>query len=902
MALPCIKQHSEEDCGAACLASIAKHYGRTFAISRVREAVGTGQHGTSLLGLSRGAEALGFNARSVRTSPDILDRMSEAPLPAIIHWKGYHWVVLYGQRGKKYIVADPGVGIRYLSKKEVTEGWNDWVLLLLEPDYTRFSEQKDDDLGGIQRFLKRVLPYRGILLEAFFCALAVGILSLGHPILIQILTDDVLVRGDTKLLMAVVIAVCAMNLFSSSLRFVQSNIVAHFAQRLQLGFVFEFGRQILRLPLAYYEARRSGEIVSRLRDIQEINQFISQIVVGLPSQVFIGIVSFCFMLFYSWKLTVGAVIFGCLMSTTTFIFLPTLQRKVRNVLVLEAENQGILVESFKGALTLKTTTAAPQFWEEFQSRFSSLANQMLGTTQIGIVNSVFSGFMSDLGSICLLWFGSTLVIQDDLSIGQLLAFNSMNKNFLSLITTIVGFVDEFARVKTATQRLTEVIDATAEDEDDAEKATVELSGHADIVCEHLDFHYAGRVDLLHDFSVTIPGGKVVALVGTSGCGKSSLVKLLAGLYQPQSGNIRIGAFNLHDVALECLRKQVILVPQEPHFWSRSILENFRLGSPTLSLEQIVNACRVADADDFISKLPDKYRTVLGEFGANISGGQRQRLAIARAILNDPPILILDESTAGLDPVSEAKVLDQLLEHRQGKTTILISHRPRVVNRADWLILLDQGQLKTQGPLDQLYSQPGGHLDFLIEDSREVKRAQAIAHYKRGLQYLNYGNTSGAIADFSSAILFNSDYVQAYLSRGLTYCSIGEYDLALSDLNHVITQNCKCGDAYLGRALIFRKKGQLDAAIENSHIASQLLLRQDKLAGYKRAQKILSELNQRRSERKAMVSKPPLPKPGIPRLRQTTFLDSISIDPTVPDFSSSQWMEESRTPLSEDVPE
>ncbi|MBW4688711.1 MAG: peptidase domain-containing ABC transporter [Komarekiella atlantica HA4396-MV6] len=713
MKYPHVEQHSEEDCGAACLASISKYYGRTFTLSHIREAVGTGQLGTTLLGLKRGAETLGFNARPVKTSPELLDRMNEAPLPAIIHWKGHHWVVLYGKKGNKCVVADPAVGIRYLSKKDLVEGWTDWLMLLLEPDPT-FTDQKNDEVGGFWRFFKRVWTFRSILAQALPLNLLLGLLSLASPFLLQILTDDVLVRGDTKLLTTMAIAVVVMNLISSSLSLVQSNLIAHFAQRLQLGLVLEFGRQILRLPLSYYEARRSGEIVSRLRDIEQINQLVSQVVVTLPSKFFIAIISIFFMVFYSWKLTVLAIFVAAFMSLSTIVFQPTLQQKTRDVLITEAEAQGVLVETFKGALTLKTTTASPQFWDEFQNRFSRVAKLSLSTIQIGIINSSFSTLVSGIGSVALLWFGGNLVINpaENLSIGQLLAFNSMNGNFVGLIGTVITFVDEFTRAKTATQRLTEVIDATAENEGDGKKPFAKIPGDADITCTNVNFHYAGRLDLLENFSLTIPGGKVVAIIGKSGCGKSTLAKLIAGLYSLQSGNIRIGYYNLQDLSLDCLRQQVVLVPQDAHFWSRSIVENFRLGAPHVTFEQIVKACQIADADSFISKLPDKYQTVLGEFGANISGGQRQRLAIARAIVTDPPVLILDESTGGLDPVSEAQVLDQLFKHRRGKTTILITHRPKVINRADWVVLLDQGKLKIQGSLEDLYSKTGDHLDFL----------------------------------------------------------------------------------------------------------------------------------------------------------------------------------------------
>jgi ATP-binding cassette subfamily C protein len=506
-----------------------------------------------------------------------------------------------------------------------------------------------------------------------------------------------------------------MNVVSRSLSFVQSNLIAHFAQRLQLSLVLEFGRQILRLPLSYYEARRSGEIVSRLRDISQINQLVASLIISLPSQFFIAVISFSIMVFYSWKLTVVAVFIAMMMSVSTIVFQPTLRQKTRELLVQEAEVQGVLVETFKGALTLKTTTSRPQFWDEFQSRFSRLANVTFSTIQIGIINNTFSGLVAGIGGVILLWFGGNLVINpaENLSIGQLLAFNSMNGNFLGLIATLISFVEEFTRAKTATQRLTEVIDATAENEGDEIKAFAEIRGNADIVCTNINFHYAGRLDLIDNFSLTIPGGKVVAIIGKSGCGKSTLAKLIAGLYPLQSGNIRIGLYNIQDLSLDCLRQQVVLVPQEPHFWSRSIVENFRLGAPHVTFEQIVRACQVAEADEFINNLPEKYQTILGEFGANLSGGQRQRLAIARAIVTDPAVLILDESTGGLDPVSEAQVLDKLFQHRRGKTTILITHRPKVVNRADWIVLLDRGKLKLQGSLEDLRTKPGDHIDFLI---------------------------------------------------------------------------------------------------------------------------------------------------------------------------------------------
>ncbi|MBF2028235.1 MAG: peptidase domain-containing ABC transporter [Oscillatoriales cyanobacterium C42_A2020_001] len=693
-----VLQHNEADCGAACLGAIAKHYGLSLTLNRLREAVGTGQQGTTLLGLQRGADALGFNARSVRAAPQIVERLEEAPLPAIIHWQGNHWVVLYGRRKDQYVVADPAVGVRYLSRQALCEGWLDWVMLLLEPDPARFNPGEKGDRPGVwQNFARRIWSYRTLLGQVLVLNLVLGLLSIATPFLIQVLTDDVLVRGDLKLLNAVVLAVIVLNLFSSGLGYVQANLTAYFAQKLELGLVLEFGRAILRLPLTYYETHRSGEVVSRLRDIQALNQLVAQVVIGLPGQVFIALVSLGFMLVLSWKLAIAALILAALMTLSTVAFLPTLQQRTRSLIVLDADNQGVLVETFKGALTLKTSTAETQFWEELQSRFGRLANLSFRTNQIGINNTIFSSLVSGIGTVGLLWFGSRLVISQEMSIGQLLAFSSLNVNFTSLISTGVRFVDEFARVRTAAERLAEVADHPSE-AGGTIKPSVVMEADAPLQCDRVSFHYPGRVELLDSFSLTIPGGKVVALIGKSGCGKSTLAKLLAGLYSPQSGNVRVGQYNLADLGLECVRQQIVLVPQEAHFWGRSLIENFQLGNPAVSFEEIVKVCRLTGADEFISRLPDKYQTVLGEFGANLSGGQRQRLAIARALLHQPAVLILDESTASLDIESEAFVLDQVLAYRAGKTTVLISHRPQVIQRADWIVQLDQGKVVKQGKL------------------------------------------------------------------------------------------------------------------------------------------------------------------------------------------------------------
>lgn len=707
-----VRQHSEEDCGAACLATIAKHHGRTFSISRGRSAVGTGTRGTTLLGLRRGAEALGFNARPVKATPELVNNIKAAPLPAIIHWQGNHWVVLYGQRWNKYIIGDPGNGIRYITHQELIKNWSNGVLLLLEPDPVRFSEQQEDKIGGLGMFLKRVLPYKGIILQAIAINIVVGLLALTLPIVMQILTDDVLVRSDRQLLMTVGIAVIALNIFRSIITLIQSNLIAHFGQRLKLGLNLDYGFKLLRLPMSYFDAHRSGEVVSRLGDIRQLHSLISQLVLGLPSQFFIAIVSVGLMLTYSYQLTLAALAAFVLIIGINLLFFSSLQRKTRRLITESAENQGFLIETFRGAIVLKTSQATPQAWSEYQRNFGRLANLEWGTTRLEIYTSTITQLIGSITSIGLLWLGSYLVIDRTLSIGQLIAFTGMSGNLFGFLAMVVGLVDEFITAQIVVERLGEVLESPAEEDYDKLKPRVRISAAKDIVCNSLNFHHTGRVALLKDFNLAIPGGSVTALIGESGCGKSTLAKLITGLYPLQSGNIRYGKYSQSDISLDSLRQQVVLVPQTPHFWSRSIVENFQFTNPEVTFEDTVMACEIACANEFITELPDKYQTVLGEFGANISGGQLQRLAIARAIVTNPPILILDESTGALDPALEAEVLDRLLDYRQGKITILITHRPAVIRRADLIVYLARGELKLTGTPAELCRIPGEHLNFL----------------------------------------------------------------------------------------------------------------------------------------------------------------------------------------------
>ena len=691
----CVRQDAEEDCGAACIATVSAQHGKTLSISKVRDVVGTTATGTTLLGLKRGAETLGFHARAAKADGSLLEQLQELPLPMICHWNGNHWVVVHGRDGAQLIVADPGVGILRMDKKIFLRHWSNGVLLLLEPDPSRFAILEDDRNPGMWVFLRYLKPFRPLLGQALLLNLLIGLLALAMPLLMQVLTDDVLVRGDTRMLTSLGIGIMALFLLRSVLGLVQGHMVGHFGQKLQLQMVLHYGDRLLKLPIDYFESHRSGEVVSRISDIQRINDLLTDVVLGLPSQLGIAMISVIWMWLYSPQLTTAALISYLLVISCSLCFLPAIQDKTKQLLVRSADNQGFLVEVFRAANVLKTTDATEQAWQEYQRNFGRLANLRWSALKLGLGESTTTNLLGSLSTIALLWFGSSFVISRELSIGQLLAFNGMGVNVLGFLAGLSAISQEVITAQVVIRRLAEVLEREVEDPHSAEKHPVAISPSDDIVCEGLRYHHPGRLPLLEDFNLHIPGGITTALIGESGCGKSSLSKLIAGLYPLQHGSIHYGPYSSRDLCLDNLRRQVVLIPQDSEFFNRSIYDNFSFAHPGINFEQVVAACRLALADEFIRDLPDGYRTVLGEFGANLSGGQRQRLAIARSLIGDPAVLIMDESTSALDPVLEGRLMDQLLEHRRGRTTLLISHRPSVILRADWIVFMEKGRVRFQ---------------------------------------------------------------------------------------------------------------------------------------------------------------------------------------------------------------
>ncbi len=708
-----IRQQSSEDCAAASLAIVLKHYSKNIPINQVREAIGTQIGGTNLLGLKLGAESLGFIAKGFQAQPEWLDNLDRVALPAILYWQGYHFVVLMGKQGQKFVLSDPGIGIRYVDRRELLAGWQGNLGILLQPHPLKFLAIASTEQNLWTNWRKRLFPLRWHLLGLLILNLLFSITLLALPVLQQILIDRLWQSPNLLPSLTIVsIILGGLALLNSGLALARSTLVTFLSQKLQTGLKIDFGQQLIQLPLSYFESRGYGTIGMRLGDINAVSQLIDLLLVTLPMRTFCGLLGLGVLYFYHPLLSASVGAIAILSSIIFSLIYPHFQQNTYRIWLTSGKIFFLLSQIFANALTIKTTASGSFLQQELLSKQEEEITINAENSRLNnLINAVLL-LLSELGKVVIFVVACQLFLQHQLTLGTLYVVIAIGSLVTESAQTWLEIILEFTKVKTRIQDLEELFQVQPETAVGELDRRIEISSQQDIICKQLNFHYSGRLPLLKDFSVTLPGGRVIAIIGHSGCGKSTLVKLITRLYPLQKGDIFLGSDNLQDVPLEYLRRQIVLVSQESRFLTRSIADNLRLGVPDATIEELVAACEVAAAVEFINLCPEGYDTILGDFSANLSDGQKQRIGLARAILMNPPVLILDEATANLDPPTETRVLDALLAQRQGKTTILVSHRPRVIARASWIILIEQGEVIFQGSITDFRDLAGTHLEFI----------------------------------------------------------------------------------------------------------------------------------------------------------------------------------------------
>ena len=699
---PFFAQHSAADCGAACLVMIGRYWGKNFSINRLRDIANVERHGASLRGLAAAAESIGFAVRPIKAS---LDKLAEQQLPVIAHWEGKHYIVVYEIKAKYVIVGDPAIGQRRLSWREFKAGWTGYALLLQPTVELKEAQEVKQPLW---QFFELVKPHWLVLIEVFFASILLQVFGLVTPILTQLLLDKVVVQRSITTLTAVGSGLLIFGLFKVAIGGLRQYLLDHTANRIDMALIVGFIRHTFRLPLAFFESRYVGDIMARVQENRKIQRFLTGEALSLILDLLTMFVYVGVMFWYSWKLAMLVLVVVPPMVILTAVSTPFLKRISRQIFHAVAAENRYLIQALTGVRTVKSMAVEQTVRWQWEELLNKLVKKRFSGQVIGNQLSIISSSMHTIGTTALLWYGAWLVIHNELTIGQLVAFNMLLGNVISPFQRLAGLWHELQEVLIAVERINDVLDSEPEEDlhHQPRQFLPSLKGY--IRFENVTFRYHPDSDanVLENINFEVKPGQTVALVGRSGSGKTTIAKLILGLYPPTEGKVLIDGQDVTSLGLRPLRQQIGVVDQDTFLFGNTIRENISLGHPEASLEEIMAAARQAGADSFIKKLPMGYETHIGEGGGLLSGGQRQRIAIARALLGNPPLLMFDEATSHLDAESERLIQTNLETILQDRTTVVIAHRLSTVRRADLILVLDRGVLVESGTHAELIAKQG----------------------------------------------------------------------------------------------------------------------------------------------------------------------------------------------------
>jgi ATP-binding cassette subfamily B protein len=699
---PALLQLTEQDCGPACLAMILRYYGKRVGLNRLRALAAPGRSGSTLYQLAEAGETLGFQTRGIQTA---LGRILPSQLPAIAHWEGTRYVVLYESRAEGVVIADPAVGLRHISPEEFRRGWSGYLLVLAP---TPKIEQVEEEKKTLGRYLPILKPYRKQLAEVFLASILLQVFNLATPVFTQVIVDRVLVQKNAAMLNAMLFGMMIVAVFQAATGATRKYLMVHTSRRIDMAMAVDFYRHTLSLPLRFFEERKVGDILKRFKENEKIRDLLTgrgflSILDCVMIFVYLGL-----MIYYNFRLTLVALAFMAGYAILTLSITPTLKRQNREVFRRAAEAESNLVESIAGVGTVKATASEMPVRWKWEGLMSRALNVKFRTAMTGVISVTGTSVLTSLNSAFLLWFGAKLVIADELTIGQLMAFTAIAANMMRPVTMLVELWGDFQEVSIGMERLNDIFE-TSPEEDAARPGLMRLppiKGH--LRFEGVTFRYPTRPDrnALENINLEIYPGQTVALVGRSGAGKSTFAGLLLRVHVPNRGRIFIDGHDLRQVSLSSLRAQIGVVPQDVVLFSGTIRENIAFGQPEAPLEEVAAAAMLAGAHDFIIAMPLGYETVVGERGQSLSGGQRQRIAIARALFRNPRILIFDEATSALDNESERAIQQNLDRILKGRTTLIIAHRLSTIRNADLIVVMDNGGIVETGTHFGLMEQKG----------------------------------------------------------------------------------------------------------------------------------------------------------------------------------------------------
>ncbi len=705
-----IQQLDETDCGAACLAMVASHYGRRLSIAEVRNVAGTDTIGTNIRGMVLAANKYGLTATPVKGDKTSITTQLQTPFIVHMHIKRDssevdHFVVVHKITRKKIEIWDPSPLHRKqrISYDQFFEWWTGYAIFFA-PDDTFAGTDKKQNL--LLKFLPVFVPHTRILVYSFIASVLLLLFGIITSFYYKYIFDEVIYTKSAFSLHTLSFGMLLITIVQLLMETFRSVLLSHFSFKTDLQLNFSYLSHILKLPLSFFESRKSGEILSRLGDLNKIKQTLSSAALSGVMDIIMILVSGPVLLSINTTLfgiSLGTVLLAALISVA---FARIYRSYYSKVMSQDAEVQSYLYESLNGVATVKALNAEDIVNREYEKKKMTAVETGWTLNRFGISQGFISGLVNGISGILIYWIGCYSIIEGSMSFGTLITFNALLGYFTGPLFRLINIQNSVQEALVAAERVGEILELERE-KDDTRKYLMPADIRGEISFDDVTFAYGSRRPIYEHLSLHIPASSWTAFVGPSGCGKSTFVKLILKFYEAQEGKIVLDGHDIRDLDATYLRSRIGYVPQDIFLFSGTVTENISLHKPDATLEEVMEAAKKAGADSFIQKLPNRYDTVLGEHGGGLSGGEKQRLALARALLGNPSFIILDEATSALDTVSEMEIHRVIKKLKaENISVILIAHRLTTVMNCDRIFVMKDGAVVESGSHSELLAQEG----------------------------------------------------------------------------------------------------------------------------------------------------------------------------------------------------
>lgn len=707
-----VKQHDATDCAAACLAMVCLHYKKETTITRLRDMMGTDLEGTNLLGLSKCADTLGFVTQAVRVDKEGF--LSKYTLPAIanvITKEGMtHFVVVFKITKKYVVIGDPA---KDLMRVEIDEFYKTFTgaMLILKPNNS-FETGKLKGEKIFNRYIALLKPQTKLFVYGIITSLMITILGIISSLFNSILFDEILPYKQENVLKLVIIVFLGFNISQVAVSFVRQWMMMHLSIKIDIPLMLGYFRHIYKLPMKFFSTRKTGDITTRFSDAFTIKDVFTNIALTLVLDIGMALITGV-ILFRMNSGLFAIILFMTIVSILlVFIFKQPYKKINEEQMQQSAVLNSQIIEGLRAVETIKGNANEEVELDNIEKEYIKSLRISYKEGMLSNVQGVISQLISTAGNLILMYFGIMQVIKGNITLGSYMAFNTLSGYFMEPVSNLVGLQLSLQEANISMKRFSEILDYEEEQPETEQNLYQDIEKiEGDIEIKHVTFRYGNRKPALNDISFTIPKGKKVALVGSSGSGKTTMAKLLLKYYEPEQGEILIDGVDINEISNKSLRKAVSYVPQTIELFSKSIYDNIRVSRMSATLEEVKEAAKAADAHDFIKRLPMQYYTFLEEAGNGLSGGEKQRIALARAFLKKNEFYILDESTSNLDFATENIIFDMIYNKLKKKSMLIVAHRLATVKNCDVIIVMDHGEIAEQGTHEELLTLRGRYYEL-----------------------------------------------------------------------------------------------------------------------------------------------------------------------------------------------